>query len=93
MGWPDGWVPLEAGAGQALEDELAKELRRGHALHGRSVRAVGRDTRGDDVLFAIEGSDEVALVHLTWSAKRERPPWPWTALYPSLGDAQRDLAA
>ena len=69
---------------KGLEEELRREVRRGHELYGAAVRAVARRLECDDVLFSIEdGSGRVAVVHLTWSP-RERPPWPDTDIYADL---------
>lgn len=35
----------------------------------------------DDVIAECE--DEVAVVHLTWTQKQERPPWPLTTFMAS----------
>lgn len=80
-GWPTGWwAPLGEHA-PALESELACELAGDHPLSGIALRAAGRSERNDDVLFAFRTDSRVALVHLTWSGKTERAPWPKTTVY------------
>jgi hypothetical protein len=39
----------------------------------------------DDYLFQLDDG-RYAHVHLTFSRKQERPPWPGTALFGSLAD-------
>lgn len=64
--------------------QLARELSRGHELYKLPVRIIARGN-GDDALFEIlDGSGRVAQVHLTWSKRRQRLPWPITSVYPSL---------
>jgi hypothetical protein len=69
-----------------MEQELRRELSVGHPLYGLPVRTVGRRQDCDDVLFTVEdGTGRVAVVHLTWThSPPEKPPWPDTALYPSI---------
>ncbi len=60
-----------------LEHELARELRRDSALHGKKARAVARRIDCDDVLFLADG--QLAVVHLTWLGKTDPSPgWPYT---------------
>lgn len=48
---------------------------------------------GDDALFSIEGGPYTrwARVHLTWSGKAERPPWPQTTLYDAFAELRQDV--
>jgi len=69
---------------RSLEAELQEELAPGHALHGRRAVAIAKRETNDDVLFALQDSREVALVHLTWARRRERPPWPTATIYGSI---------
>jgi hypothetical protein len=75
---------MDASEAGGLEEELRRELRRGHALFHLSVRAIARRLDCDDVLYSLEdGSGRVAVVHLT-GVPRERLPWPDTDIYSSL---------
>jgi len=66
-----------------LEKQLVKEVPEGHLLRGTSVRAVAQRQDCDDVLFELlDGSDRVAVVHLTYSDNIS-PAWPQTKLYPN----------
>jgi hypothetical protein len=50
--------------------------------------AVGRRRDADDVLFYLpDGPAPLAVVHLTWTGRRERKPeFPWTMLYHSVAE-------
>ena len=71
---------------EALEDELAREVGRGHPLAGRVAHAIARRRDADDVLFWLPaGPALLALVHLTWQGRRERDPrWPATQFFGSI---------
>ena len=67
---------------RALEAELARELVAAHSLFGVPVTAIGLGGSGDDVLFRLlDGTERLALVHLTWRSSAEPPPWPHTTLF------------
>jgi hypothetical protein len=84
MEWVEPWYSIAGNEKLTLELELARELTAGHPLYGAPVSALGRRLDCDDVLFGLtDGTGRVALVHLTWSAG-EKPPWPWTDIYPSI---------
>ena len=82
--WLPPWQPTDAD----LAVELAREVGRGHPLFGRRAVAVGRRVDCDDVLFWLpDGPAALAVVHLTWTGKRERSAeWPSTHLYISVPD-------
>jgi hypothetical protein len=70
----------------AMLAELCREASPGHALHGTNPVAVAKCSHCDDVAFE-QGDGKYAVVHLTWSRREERPPWPrasyapdWSAL-------------
>ena len=65
-----------------LRAELERELTRGHPLHGTALRVVAEAIPQDEVI--VETADgRVALVHLTFARRPERPPWPMTTLLQS----------
>ncbi|MGK5639196.1 hypothetical protein ACSNOK_12950 [Streptomyces sp. URMC 126] len=71
------WVP--EGGMRAFERELRRELSPGHPLHGAEVVAVAVCEGCDDVLFEVaNGPFPWAVVHLTWTGREERAPWPKT---------------
>jgi hypothetical protein len=54
------------GSANKLEDEYASEIAKGHPLYGVPVRAIGRRTDRDDVLFQLlRHLCDDAVVHLT----------------------------
>lgn len=71
--WPPPWYAVNNPEGLAAE--LRRELGPGHPLDGRSLRVIGRRDDCDDVLVALPDS-HVAVVHLTWSGRRESLPFP-----------------
>ena len=87
MKWLVPWYSLDdpSQEREGMERELARELTQGHELFGLPVRALARRQDCDDVLFALEGSERVAVVHLTWSPN-EKAPWPSTELFASLDE-------
>ncbi len=68
------WVPDESSR-QALTEELLAEVAQGHPLFGRAVQVMSRCGACDEVLIQI-GEGDFGMVHLTWSTKSDRPPWP-----------------
>jgi hypothetical protein len=84
MIWPENWYEIDPVTAAAFEEELSRELSRGHPLHGLPLRAVGQGGNGDDILFEItDGSGRVAVAHLTWARREEPPPWPGSMIYES----------
>src|SRR6187200_3276792 len=64
-------------------NELKTEVGPDHVMYDVPVRMIGRDGGSDDTLFEIlDGSNRLALVHLTWAKGQERLPWPGTTIYP-----------
>ena len=83
--WLEPWsAVVDEKMRAALEDELAKELGRGHVLFQRPARAIARRYDQDDVLYAIENPSQLAVVHLSYAAKPDRPPWPSTSLFDDI---------
>jgi hypothetical protein len=85
---PPWWDITEKGRefAAAFEQVLLREVAPGHPLYEIPVEAIGRRDDNDDVLFRLlDGSDRLAVVHLTWTQNPpERPPWPATELYSDL---------
>ena len=89
MDWLEPWwLIAEKGRDFAatFEHVLAREVAPGHKLHGVPVEAIGKRNGNDDVLFRLlDGSERVAVVHLTWTqSPPEQPPWPYSEVYASL---------
>ena len=80
------WVPVgESANAGALVSELLSEVPPGHLLSGKSVAAIARRIDRDDVLFSVGGA--YAVVHLTYSPRREtEPTYPLTEMYVSWVD-------
>jgi hypothetical protein len=66
--------------------QLGTEAAPDHPMYGIPVRLIARGN-GDDCLFEfLDGSGRVAIVHLTWSQRREPLPWPGTQIFENLED-------
>lgn len=79
-------------SGEALMEELLRELAPGHELHGRPVSVIARALPNDDVVVEVEG--EIALVQLTWTRRKsERPPLPVTRFLTSAAELEAHVAA
>ena len=73
----DPWFRLVGASARASEQEATTEIADGHELHGLALTAVAKCEVCDSVVF--RGADDTfAIVHLTWTARPETPPWPRT---------------
>lgn len=86
----------------AFEDELKKEIGiknktffnftnklKQHILYDAEFSALFHDIRNDNVLFEIRkpnSDSQFALVHLTWSGKKEKNAYPKTKLFLDFND-------
>jgi hypothetical protein len=75
--WFEPWYPLENE--NNFENELRKEICQDHIL----FEVIARRGDCDDVLFLVEDRTfTYALVHLTWSSRKENDPkWPKTEIF------------
>ena len=75
-----------------LKTELEKELSIGHYLHKfiGQFHPIASSGAADDVVFEIRKMGYV-LVHLTWSGKNERTPWPNFTILPTAADVQNHI--
>lgn len=69
--------------GESLEDELYLEVDEGHPLFGKQVSAIAKRQDNDDALFSL-ADGKIALVHLTWSRKKEQGTFPRTQFFYSM---------
>lgn len=81
----DIWEVIENGK-EYFKCELIKEVNKSHILYGVEVDVIARREDCDDVLFLLlDGTSRYAVVHLTWSGKREESEiYPRTRLYNNL---------
>jgi hypothetical protein len=96
------WNELQIEQKIAFEDELKIELGIGeksfwdflnktekHILFDTEFSAFCHDQRNDDVLFEIMKPNfhkQFALVHLTWTGKKENQNYPYTTFYSDFDD-------
>jgi hypothetical protein len=86
MNWLVPWHPLpNRSADDPLVVELHRELCNSHKLFGVPVCPIGKRQDCDDVLFRLlDGSNRLAVVHLTFAQHPEPDPiWPSTRLFDS----------
>ncbi len=96
------WNELRIEQKIAFEDELTKELGineksffdflskpEKHVLFDSEFSAFCHDQRNDDVLFEVKKQGlekQFALVHLTWTSKKEKEGYPNTTFYSDFDD-------
>jgi hypothetical protein len=78
---PDPWWEFDPvahdGVIEAREAELRREVDPRHGLRADGATAVAGCGGCDEVLYRL-ADDRLAQVHLTWSYRREEPPYPLT---------------
>jgi len=70
----------------AMTVEALREIGTGHPLAGKKLTTLARRQDRDDVLFMLDDGPEVAVVHLTWSSRREPRGFPRANLYSDLSE-------
>lgn len=71
---------MEEESAQAIINELQLELSDHHILSNRSVKLIARNAQNDDIILELE-DDNIAIVHLTWTSKKEKEGFPITRIY------------
>lgn len=86
--WLEPWGPInDAELARVFEEELAREMAADHPLAKLPLKAIGQHAGTADFLFSVDdGSGRLAIVHLTWTARTERPPWPQSMLFANEAD-------
>lgn len=85
MEWQEPWKPIQPD--DSLVREAQKEFSKGHPLFGKNLKVIARRFDQDEVLFElVDDPPGVVVVHLTWSGKPEKAPFPKTHIYKSLED-------
>ncbi len=79
----EAWHTVTPEVADRLIAELQREIGPGHVLAGRGVAVIRRCSGCDDVIFRVD-DDAFAVVHLTYSGREERQPWPRTVTFPSF---------
>lgn len=83
----EDWRSLNEESSNLFLAELQRELPSDHELFGESITVLERRFSQDDVLVSVAGREDVAVVHLTWSQKRELAGYPTIHWYPSTDAA------
>ena len=86
--WTVVWQTSEA---SEYDDELGREVTKGHILHGVGVQAVAVRRHGKEVIYWVAEKQSWAVVHLTWSEERD-PRWPIVDLLQEWQDVVVELA-
>lgn len=91
MQWLEPWYPVEDGEDTGyFVAELQRELSAAHPLYGVPVGLLSRRDDREDFLFGLQdGSNRVAVVHLTFRRSEEPLPFPLTRLYENLDEWKR----
>ena len=58
----------------ALENQLTAEIGIGHILSNKMIDVIAKREDCDDILVTAE--KRYFVVHLTWTGKTEKTPWP-----------------
>lgn len=83
--WLIPWEALNEELRISVERELQKELAHGHVLFGRKLCGLAHRRDCDDVLFQLNGSNQLAVVHLSFPRPGpDRPPFPSTEIFESF---------
>ena len=75
----------------ALESELKKELSKGHVLFGLHIEVLAKREDNDDILVSTDQG--YFIVHLTWSGKQEKEPFPSIDHFESVEKLKIKLAS
>jgi hypothetical protein len=91
--WTHGWRPFAEDRRRLyFEGELRWEVAENpaHCLSNREWEAVGLFGLYDDLIVRLDGRDEFAWVHLTWS-REHQPHWPHCQLLGGTVELNRFL--
>ncbi len=81
------WMPLEPRGVRLLLRQLRREIpKQGHPLSGARFAIIAKGASSDDVLLSLHDRGQWAACHMTWSSRRESPPWPATRVADSLAE-------
>ncbi len=84
------WYAIENDEKLILVNEYRSEVHENHILYNKNLNLIGRRQDRDDVLFSINGTNNLAIVHLTWSGKIESGSFPSTQIL-SIQDFMQEM--
>ena len=67
------WMPISF-SNKTFRDQAYKEIKKGHALYGKTMYAVAKCGSNDDILFVTvddNGNDLYVIIHLTYSENND----------------------
>jgi hypothetical protein len=79
------WCDFVPGQAEAFLREFKNELAPDHPLYSVELRPLGHSGASDDAIFEAEDG-RIIQVHLTWTGKTEKPPWPQFRAYASIAE-------
>ena len=85
--WTVVWQTSEA---SEYDDELGREVTKGHILHGLGAKAVAVRRQKKEVIYWVAEKRSWAVVHLTWSEERDLR-WPMVDLLQEWPDVVVEL--
>lgn len=88
MNWLEPWALLTPERAGELERELTRVLRPEHELAQtgpRGAKAIAAHSDTPDVLFLLQGPDQLCVVHLG-KTPHEDPAWPFYILFDTTQD-------
>ncbi len=86
------WELIDSSLCEKIKEELSKEINNEHPLHNVNCEPVAKRIDSDDTLFRINPHlCEYAVVHLTWSGKKETDPkWPYVEFFTDTDDLNKE---
>ena len=93
ISWKSPWKSVIDKEAESLAAELRREVGNDHSLFGLDYRVVGRRVDTDDIILLLpSGPLSFAVVHLTWSGKPEKAPFPYADFFGSAYEAFEESA-
>ena len=86
------WELIDPSKMEDIEKELSIEIGEEHPLYNVNCQPIAQRIDNDDVLFEINPHlCDYAIVHLTWSGKKETSPdWPTVELFTDIDDLNNE---
>jgi hypothetical protein len=79
------WCDFVPGQADAFLRELKNELAPDHPLYSVELHPLGHSGPSDDAIFKADDG-RIFQVHLTWTGKTEKAPWPRSRTFASTAE-------